>query len=224
MSTLSTLAGGTREPEVVATPTVTVKPQPTVTRPRIIGLKSGEWVDVIPYNANLDPNAPQFLFWFWERLQKSGLLALYFPHGTEASFPQFVGMMSGGTNVILVVVKSESGEVQDTMGFATWGTMQLGLATVGCAGFVFLPEFWDAKATVEAAKRIERLWFDEMPQHLDLLVGIIAKDNVAAQRFMPRIGWSFSGSLPGAHLYAGQPSDATIWYLTRSQFESQESV
>jgi len=219
MSTLSTLAGGgAKEEKVVATPVTSI----TGSRPRIVGLKPGEWVDVIPYNATLDQNAPQFLFWFWERLQKSGLLKLYFPHSSEGSFPAFVALMSGSTNVILVVVKNEQGEIQDTMGFATWDMMQLGLAMVGCAGFIFLPEYWDARATTEAARRIERMWFDEMPQHLDLLVGIIAKDNLAAQRFMPRIGWTLSGSLPGAHLYAGQPSDATIWYQTRAQFESQE--
>lgn len=215
MSTLSTLAGNTNGSAAVTERKLPARPE------RIRGLKPGERVDVLTYDARLDPQSRRFLYWFWGRLHDAGLLALYFPHDTEASFPEFVKMLSGGTNVILVLVKNEAGEVVDTLGLATWGPMQLGLSQVGCAGFLFLPEFWDAKATVEAAHRIEQLWFEEMPQKLDLLLGIIARDNVLAQRFMSRIGWTLSGSLPGCHLYAGQRSDATIWYLTREQFEKE---
>jgi RimJ/RimL family protein N-acetyltransferase len=210
MSTLSTLAGTTPTPA----------PQPKPVREPIRGLREGEWVDVLPYDARFDPMSRHFLWWLWDKLHTSGLLALYYPHDTEASFPEMVKMFSGGTNVILVVVKNEKGEIQDLLGFATWGPMQLGLAQVGCCGFIFLPDYWQARATSEAATRIMRMWFDE--SKLDLLVGIIAKDNVLAQRFMSRIGWQLSGSLPNAHLYSGKPSDATIWYMTREAFESKE--
>ena len=215
MSTLSTLAGASPVADRKA-PAAPAHPE------RIRGLKEGEWVDVITYDARLDPNSRHFLFWFWGRLHEAGVLALYFPHDTEASFPEFVKMLSGGTNVILVLVKDADGKVQDTLGLATWGPMQLGLSQVGCAGFIFLPQYWDAKATSEAARRIEQLWFNEMPAKLDLLIGIIAKDNILAQRFMTRIGWTLSGTLPGCHLYASKQSDATIWYLTREQFEKEK--
>lgn len=210
MSTLGTLAGNTT-------------PEPSKpARTPIRGLKDGETVDVIPYDGRFDPNSRNFLYWFWGRLHDAGLLALYFPSDSEASFPSFVALMSGQTNVILVVVKNDKGEIMDTLGLATWSPMQLGVSMVGCAGFIFLQDYWDTKSTKEAAERIMRMWFYEMTPKLDLLLGIIAKDNVLAQRFMSRIGWTLSGTLPKAHLYGGQPSDATIWYMTREQFEKKK--
>lgn len=206
MSTLGTLAGN-------APPD-----PPKRERPKIRGLKEGEWIDVIPYSAHLDPNASLFLPWLWNRLKEDGLVELYFPEGKETGFASFVGLMSSNvTKVVLVVVKGADGLVVDTVGIATWDPLRMGLISVGIVGFIFLRDYWEQKASALAAQRIMKLWFDDLK--LEILLGLIAKDNHLANRFVQRVGWTLQGTLPRLHSYMGAISDANMWTITKDEFE-----
>jgi hypothetical protein len=66
MSLLDQLAGATN-------------PTPAQKREARKILHEGYEVDVIPYNANYDPNAANFLPWLWAKLKEDGLIRLYFP-------------------------------------------------------------------------------------------------------------------------------------------------
>jgi RimJ/RimL family protein N-acetyltransferase len=181
-------------------------------------------IDVVPYHGDLDPNAAYFLHYFWKRLLDDGLMELYFPGMGDKSYCTFVKLFSSATNIVIVVRKDiATKEIVDTIGFASWDQLRLGVATVGHAGFIFLKEFWNRHTTLAAARRIERYWFDNMPETLDTVMGIIALDNRLAQRFMHNLGWVQAGVLPGMHEYAGKQSDATIWYLTRADFTRLEA-
>lgn len=215
MSELGTLAGG-------STPSASETPTPAKQPPII----DGEFeIDVVPYHGDADPNARFFLSFFWQRLHDDGLLELYFPGMGDKSYCTFVKLMSSGTHILIVVKKDRvSGDILDTIGFASWDQLQLGTATVGHAGFIFLRDYWNKHTTLAAARRIERYWFENMPAALDTVLGIIAEDNRLAQRFMHNLGWIQAGVLPGMHEYAGKQSDATIWYLTRAEFSRLEAA
>ena len=187
-----------------------------------IAAGGGKHVEVYPYNAHWDSEAWQFLPWMWKKLKDDGLLDLYFPNIAEKSFATFAAMLSGGAQILLVCfVDDETGLATDTIGFASWTPMLLGLSTVGNAGFIYLRDYWEQSITLAAGHRIEKMWFEEMPQKLDLAVGIIAKDNVLARRYLNRLGWRKSGELPGIQQYAGVQGDGEIWFITRAQYEQR---
>lgn len=179
----------------------------------------GGTIDVVAYNANSDPNAENFLPWFWQRLRNDGLVSLYFPGSEQTGFAAFVKLFSGTHSVLLVYRRDLSGEIVDTVGFATLELMQFGQATAAHAGFIFLRDYWDHHSSKEAAERIAATWFGWIDPKLDVVIGIIAEQNVLARRFLQRIGWEHSGNLPYIHHYNGARSDASIWFLTRERFE-----
>lgn len=197
-----------------------VRPSVTKPEPPARLMDEGDWMDVLPYHADNDPNADHFLFWLWHRLKDDGLLALYFPHDQERSYPTMVKLMSAPvTRVILVVLKSEDGQVKDVVGFATWEPLQMGPATVGHAGFIFLKKYWQRHASLEAGKRIMRHWFTETEPKLDVAIGLIAATNTLANRYVQGLGWTRLGDLPGCQQYAGEQTDAIMWRMTRVEFE-----
>ena len=174
-------------------------------------------VDVVPYTADLDPQADKFLPWMWNKLKEDGLVELYFPGQSEFGFANFVKMFSSNdTKVLLVVTKDAEGKFDQAVGFATWQPMPLGATNAAMVGFVFLKDFWDRHVSVEAAQSIMRYWFDT--SHIDVTVGAVAADNHLAQRFLLRIGWEKVGVLPAMHQYEGKQSDATLWCMTRQRF------
>jgi RimJ/RimL family protein N-acetyltransferase len=200
--------------------------------PTKIDAGEGKWVDVIPYNANFDPNAHLFLPWFFRRLANDDLLSLYFPGDPDKAFAAFVSIMSSAVTQVLLVVlkvpaadseKNPDGEVTDTVGFASWTPIQLGVTTVGNSGFIFLKEHWNRKTTEQAAERIMEWWFRKLQPSLDMTVGFVAEDNTLAQRFMQRMGWTrMTPSLPHLQYYAGKQCDAALWFMTREQYESRQ--
>lgn len=199
------------------------KPQPVEQPPKRIEMGGGAYVDVIPYNAYNDVNCRQFLFWLYDKLRQDDLLRLYYPDidGTDRAYPTFVRMLSSqSTQVLLVVIKDDKGDVQDVVGISTWEPIQFGPSRLGHAGFIFVRQYWDHHTSIEAGKRIEKFWFEEIPEEgkLDIAVGIIAKANVLANRFVRRLGWTFVGELPRCQQYGGEPSDACIWQLTRDAY------
>jgi RimJ/RimL family protein N-acetyltransferase len=187
-----------------------------------IAAGAGKHVEVYPYNAHNDPNASLYLPWLWKRLKDDGLIDLYFPNFADKSFATFAAMLSGGAQILIVaLVDDETGLATDTIGFASWTPMLLGLATVGNAGFIYLKDYWEQSITLAAGRRIEKMWFEDMPDKLDLAVGIIAKDNVLARRYLNRLGWRKCGELPGIQQYAGVQGDGEIWFTTRTQYEQR---
>jgi RimJ/RimL family protein N-acetyltransferase len=177
-------------------------------------------IEVIPYNASQDPNADKFLPWFWNRLRDDGLISLYFPGAEKTGFAKFVSLMSGDVRVLLVVKKNEQGDIADTVGFATIGPMAIGGTMAAYAGFIFLKDYWDRTTTYAAAKTIMDAWFTSQDVHLDVIVGVVADTNVLAKRFLQRVGWKNSGSIPFLAEYEGNRCDATFWYITRELWEA----
>ena len=192
-----------------------------------IDYDGGTYVDVIPYNAYFDDRCRHWLFWLYDKLREDDLLRLYYPNvdATDRSYPMFVRMMSSDTTqVLLIVLKDKkSDEVAGLVGIATWEPMHFGPSTLGHAGFIFLREYWDHHTSLAAGQRIMEFWFREMPEprRLDIAVGIIAKLNVLANRFVQRLGWTRVGELPACQQYGGEPSDAVIWQVTRSAFDTK---
>jgi RimJ/RimL family protein N-acetyltransferase len=203
--------------------TAVLEPEKDPSEPEeTISAGPGRRVEVFPYTAHADPQANLFLPWFWNRLKEDGLLNLYFPNDVERSFATFAAMMSGGARILLVALVDEAtGLATDTIGFASWTPMMLGLSMVGNAGFIYLKDFWEQSITLAAGRRIEKMWFEEMEPKLDLAVGIIAKNNVLARRYINRLGWKKCGELPGIQQYAGEQADGEIWFVSRSQYESR---
>lgn len=178
-------------------------------------------VDVVLYNANADPHAEAFLPYLWKRLVEDGLVSLYFPGSEQTGFAAFVKLFSSDTQILLVRKLNEKGEVVDIVGFATLELMPFGMAMAAHAGFIFLKKWWDHATTTAAAMEIMRTWFGWEQPKLDVVIGIIADKNVLARRFLTRIGWQHSGNIPYVHQYAGQRSDASVWYITREMIERE---
>lgn len=214
MSTLSTLAGSGSSNQ----PTVTERRLPAQ-HVSVTPRAEGDWIDCVPYDARGDKDAPQALLYFWDRLHKAGLLELYYPGQSDLSFPQFVRLLSGDVKVILFVIKDSADVVKDFIGLATWAPLDFGGTLVGNAGFLFLPEHWDRQTTIEAVRRGQRYWFEEMEPRLNLAIGMNPSSNLLVQRFLHRIGWTRVGQLPIPQFYAGKMSDMVLWYYTREQYE-----
>jgi RimJ/RimL family protein N-acetyltransferase len=210
MSTLSQLVEPVKKPS---------EPDKT---PRI-AYDGDKYVDVIPYNAYFDDKCRHWLFWLYDKLREDDLLRLYYPNidGSDRAYPMFVRMMSSDTTqVLLVVLKDkQTDEVAGLVGIATWERMQFGPSTLGHAGFIFLRSYWDHNTSMAAGNRIMEYWFREMPEPLDITVGIIAGLNVLANRFVHRLGWQRVGTLPNCQQYGGEPCEAIIWQITRQRFE-----
>jgi len=196
------------------------KPQHTPP-PRVADLGNGDYVDVVFYHGDGDPQASRAIPWFWQKLMADDLLKLYYPSDTERSFCTFAKMVSSPvTRVLMVVVKDPNGDVKDFMGLATYEPLQFGPALVGHAGFIFLKDYWHREVTLAAGRRIMQAWFEEFPEpRLDIAVGIIAKDNIMANRYVQALGWTRVGELPGCQQYAGEQCDAVLWQITKEKFE-----
>src|SRR5262249_4109971 len=69
--------------------------QPAKTKPtKTIELGDGDYVDVVFYHGDGDPNAEKALPYFWRKLMEDDLLKLYYPSDTDRSFCTFVKMVS----------------------------------------------------------------------------------------------------------------------------------
>lgn len=199
------------------------KPKPPQAEPPTPLREDGDHVEVFPYNAYYDPNGAHWgLTWFWDKLREHGLLKLYYPDLTDDDrlFPTFVRMMSSdSTKVVLVLLKDSEDKVKDLIGISTWEPMKFGPSTIGHAGFIFRQEYWGRRTTIEAGKKIMEYWFTQAEPRLDVAVGLIARDNLLAQRYVQALGWVESGWLHQGQQYNGKPCDAVIWQYTREQFE-----
>lgn len=180
-----------------------------------------ESVDVIPYNADFDPNSDKFLPYLWNRLKEDGLTEIYFPAEKDSGFAKFVKLLSGAEQVVLVLKRDDEKVITNVIGFASWAPLPYGETNSILAGFIFLKEFWDRNHSVIAAKKIMDYWFNEgeIPGSgtIDLAVGFIAKANIPAQRFLSRIGWVRAGEIPDFHQHKGEKSDAVFWHITKTR-------
>lgn len=215
MATLNDLAGTPTEKPKAA---VAANSGPVAKAPRV----PVNAVDVIPYNASRDADSDKFLPYVWDKLRQDDLIRIYFPDGELTGFADFVKMMSGGANILLLVERTPEGELKRMIGFASWSPLPYGGGGAAVAGFIFFREFWDAASSVKAASAAMQQWFDVCG--LKLLMGMVASENHMAQKFLQRMGWTRLGEMPGLGLYDGKPCAGTFWYLTREQFHSGKAA
>ncbi len=188
--------------------------------------EDGDHVDVVPYNAYQDPQcAHYFLNWFWDRMRENGLLKLYYPDLTDDDrlFPTFVRMLSSdSTRVVLVVLRDDEGKVKDVIGLSTWEYLKLGPSTVGHCGFIFREAYWNRRTSIEAGHRIMEHWFEEAEPKLDVAIGMIARENHLARRYVSALGWKENGFIHNGHQYDGKTCDAVLYQYTREQHQAKE--
>lgn len=199
------------------------QPRPPKSDPPSPPREEGDHIEVFPYNAYYDPLcAHSGLAFFWDKLREHGLLKLYYPDLTDDDrlFPTFVRMMSSdSTKVVLVLLKDSEDKVKDLIGIATWEPMRFGPSMIGHAGFIFRQEYWTRRTTIEAGKKIMEHWFTQAEPKLDVAVGLIARDNIMACRYVKALGWQESGWIHRGQQYNGNPCDAVIFQYTRDEFE-----
>ena len=166
---------------------------------------------LIPYNADLDPEAHNFLPWLWEKLKADELISVYFHDNPDVNFPTLVKLFSGGASVTLVM--TGEGEQVKMVGFGALTGLGDKAAS---AGFVFFREFWDTKTTTEAMKSLLAYWFEQF--ELDCVFGGVAEGNRAANIMLSRAGCKRQGKLPHLQHWKGVPSDAVVWAAHRTDF------
>lgn len=208
-SLLDTLAGTT---STTAERTVTVTPlhQPAPA-PAVRG------VQVIPYDARVDPQADAFLAWMWRKMQADDLVDYYFPGQKDTGFATFVRMMSGDASCALVVLENDSDQWEDRIaGFVTWTQMHMGMRNMIVGGFNIFRRFWDHHTPADGAKEAFRMWFKDM--NIETVLGVCPSEHAVAMRFDKRIGMHEIGRIPGAHIFKGQPCDAVLYALGKDEW------
>jgi RimJ/RimL family protein N-acetyltransferase len=171
-------------------------------------------LNLVPYNADLDPDSHNFLPWLWEKLKADDLISIYFHDRPDVNFPTLVKLFSGGATVTLVL----TGDKEDTklIGFgALWGIGD----KAASAGFAFFREFWDTHTTTEAMKALLTYWFNQF--ELDHVFGGVAEGNRAANIMLSRAGCKRQGKLPQLQHWKGMPSDAVVWAAYRADFPGE---
>lgn len=187
-----------------------------VQHPESVDVPRGH-LKIVPYNGALDPEAHAFLPWLWKRLVDDGLVSIYFPGQEETGFSNFVKLISGGEEVVLVVVRDEEDKLStDIVGFCSWNPIYLGQVNTVLAGFIFFKKFWDKKITDESAHLIMQHWFEKR-EDIDIALGIVARKNIPTLRFLKRVGWTQSGTIPNMSQFSGEVCDAVMWYKTKEE-------
>jgi len=198
-------------------------------------------VDIIPYNASVDPTAFAFLPFLWKRLLDDGLLSLYSFNDPETSFGSFVTLFNDSAVwKLLFVLKDPSDldedgqpKITDCFGFATWTLSPMYGQMVGTIGFIFLKDYWGREATLAAARAGMRYWFETMQvpyggdgemTNMDVAIGYNPLANRMVQQFLPRLGWTRClPPIPIPAYYDGGTSDTVIWFITKESFEQSEA-
>jgi RimJ/RimL family protein N-acetyltransferase len=169
---------------------------------------------LVPYNADLDPEAHNFLPWLWEKMKDDDLISIFFHEKSDVNFPTLVKLFSGGATVTLVM--TGEGEQVKMVGFGAL----TGLSDkAACAGFVFFKEFWDTHTTTGAMKTLLAYWFDQFD--LDHVFGGVAEGNRAANIMLSRAGCKRQGKLPQLQHWKGMPSDAVVWAAHKADFSKE---
>ena len=168
-------------------------------------------MQLIPYNANLDPESHNFLPWLWDKLKADKLISIYFHDRPDVNFPTLVKLFSGGTSITLVF--TGEGKEAKMIGFGALTSLSDKAAS---AGFAFFREFWDTKTTTEALKALLTYWFKQF--ELDSVLGGVAEGNRAANIMLSRAGCKRQGKLPHLQHWKGLPSDAVVWAAYRADF------
>jgi len=177
-------------------------------------------IEVIPYNACLDPQADSFLPWLWKRMQDDDLVDYYFPGQKDTGFATFVRMFSGDAQVALFKSTDESlGRTWEDRipGFITWSPMRMGASDMIIAGVIFFRKWWGHETTDVAAQSAFKFWFSN--PDLDVILGVCASLHRAIDAYNKRVGFRETGRITGAHLYKGRKCDAVLYEITRKQWE-----
>jgi RimJ/RimL family protein N-acetyltransferase len=203
-SLLDTLAG-TSSPDVAAAPKPATTPRDT------------EGIIVLPYNARFDEHADAFLPWMWKRMQEDDLVDYYFPGQKSTGFAAFVGLMSGGASVALVLHPDETAKWEDrVLGFVSWTDAQMGASNMIIAGFIFFRKFWDVQTTGLAGEKVFKYWFTDTPA--EIVLGVCPALHHTAMRYNKRVGLHEIGRIPLAHLFKGEVCDAVLFALRKDEW------
>jgi len=169
---------------------------------------------LIPYNADLDPEAQNFLPWLWDKLKADDLISIYFHENPDVNFPTLVKLFSGGATVTLVMTGDDKSA--KLVGFGALTSLSNKAAS---AGFVFFREFWDTHITTEAMKALLAYWFGQF--ELDSILGGVAEGNRAANIMLSRAGCKRQGKLPQLQHWKGLPVDAVVWAAYKADFPGE---
>jgi RimJ/RimL family protein N-acetyltransferase len=184
-------------------------------------------IEFIPYNAIYDPQADTFLPWMWRRMQDDDLVDLYFPGQKETGFGTFVRLFSGDANVALITIPAKPGETapqwkDHVVGFVSWTVSVLGASEVIIAGFIYFRDFWDKRVTDAAGLGAFDFWFTKTGANI--VLGVCPEKLATAMRYNKRIGMKDIGHIPAGHLYKGEPCDAVLYCMTRSDWEAKKGA
>lgn len=176
-------------------------------------------VSVIPYDARRDPEADAFLSWLWRRMKSDGLVDLYFPGQTETGYTSLVNMFSSDTGAALFKLDdTDSDQWSERIpGFITWSIAQFGSAPVLIAGFIFFRDFWDGKTTSDAGAAAFDFWFTKTKA--EEVLGLCPASHHVAIRYNKRVGLTERMRLSNCALFHGDPCDAIIFGISRSDWQ-----
>lgn len=176
-------------------------------------------VNVVPYSADLDPEASTFLPWLWKRLVDDGTTELYFPGQGKTGFADLVKLFSGDAHVAVILTTEPEARM---VGYISWSLMPLGTRLVAMAGFMFFREFWGHGLTDHAARASFEYWFSHTP--VEIVIGACPATHKLAMRFNQRVGLQHWGTIPGAHVHNGLACDAVLWGITKDYWLASREV
>jgi len=191
-------------------------------RPEVNASCQSVGIEVIPYNACLDPQADSFLPWLWKRMQEDDLVDYYFPGQKDTGFATFVRMFSGDAQVAMF--KSPDTSLGNTWedripGFITWSPLAMGSSNMIIAGFIFFKRWW-GEVTDDAARAAFNGWFTAQPP-IDCVLGVCPALHKLAMRYDQRIGLHEIGRIPDGHLFKGRKCDAVLFAMTREDWRAR---
>ena len=169
----------------------------------------------IPYRENKALLPSDILARCYLRMVNEGLLDTVF-HERPFSDMEFLKFATGADVQFLIFADLASNEYA---GFA-WVTEIAKTNTMlrGWGGFAFFREFWNPFITHEYGKIALRLWFEGYK--FDKIFGLTPETNRLSRAYCARMGFRYTGRIPGYTCYEGKTVDAMICSMTREEWEA----
>ena len=176
-----------------------------------------EWV-VSDLNLMTMPITEQFLPGIWKRMHDDDTFGMFFHEGPDMTFGQFLQSIASPGQIIQIVCgHDKDGNAKEHAGLLMLNHMILhDKVKRAAAHFCFFREYWNRHDSADIAFAAMQNWFDV--KGFDTLVGTIPKQNRSANQFVKRCGWQVLGDVPMFTIYQGEPSAATVSYMTRSMW------
>lgn len=159
---------------------------------------------MIPTRADLMPKGEILLPGVWKQLHDEEIFEMFFHDYPDMTFGQFVAVLSRpDESVEFVCEVDEAGNIVKAAAIAML-TQITKTATLNKAigNFLLFRDYWNHHDSDEIGEVILRRWFVDM--QLDVIVGVTPKANVAAIRFIRRVGFEQVGEIPRFCSYKGE--------------------